>query len=126
MGHARRRCAAPPVSARCWGKAVDKPSCAARIGGDEFAHAPAGGRCPWRRGASWRRSGRLTDLNNQFYPGMTLSLSMGAATSAFGERMEEVVRRADLAMYEAKRDFTDLRHDDRGIEAHRPTRAGAS
>ena len=60
---------------------------------------------------------RLTDLNNQFHPGMLLSLSMGAATSAFGERLEEVVRRADIAMYEAKRDFySDLASNDRRSE----------
>jgi diguanylate cyclase (GGDEF)-like protein len=94
-------------------KAVDKPSCAARIGGDEFAMLLPG--VDAHGGAILMEEiRRLTDLNNQFYPGMILSLSMGAATSAFGERLEEVVRRADGAMYEAKRDFySDLTDNDR-------------
>ena len=94
-------------------KAVDKPSCAARIGGDEFALLLPG--VDAHGGETLMEEiRRLTDLNNQFYPGMMLSLSMGAATSAFGERLEEVVRRADVAMYEAKRDFySDLGDDNR-------------
>jgi diguanylate cyclase (GGDEF)-like protein len=86
---------------------VEKPCCAARIGGDEFALLlpgvdAAGGV------AVMEEIVRLIEVNNQFYPGLLLSLSMGAATSAFGERIEEVVRRADGAMYEAKRDFYAL------------------
>jgi GGDEF domain-containing protein len=64
---------------------------------------------------------KLVDLNNQFYPGMLLSLSMGAATSAAGERLEDVVRRADFAMYEAKRAFySNLPNDrrQRGAAGH--------
>lgn len=94
-------------------KAVDKPSCAARIGGDEFALLLPGVDAHGGE-AVMEEIRRLTELNNQFYPGMTLSLSMGAATSAFGERMEEVVRRADIAMYESKRDFySDVTDNDR-------------
>ncbi|PWR18211.1 sensor domain-containing diguanylate cyclase [Zavarzinia aquatilis] len=86
------------------GKAVEKPSCAARIGGDEFVVLmpgvdAAGGKL------LMEEIHRMAELNNQFYPGMHLSLSMGAATGAAGERLEDVVRRADLAMYAAKRDF---------------------
>jgi diguanylate cyclase (GGDEF)-like protein len=105
------------------GKAVDKPCCAARIGGDEFALLLPG--VDAHGGETLMEEiRRLTDLNNQFYPGMTLSLSMGAATSAFGERLEEVVRRADGAMYEAKRDFySDLGDDDRRSAAIGPRAA---
>jgi GGDEF domain-containing protein len=46
---------------------------------------------------------RLAEVNNQFYPGSALSFSMGAATSQPGERLEAVVKRADLAMFEQKR-----------------------
>jgi PleD family two-component response regulator len=37
---------------------------------------------------------------------------MGAATSQPGERLERVVRRADAAMYEAKRSPYSLARDD--------------
>jgi diguanylate cyclase (GGDEF)-like protein len=99
------------------GKAVDKPSSAARIGGDEFALLLPG--VDAQGGETMMEEVRkLVDLNNQFYPGMLLSLSMGAATSASGERLEDVARRADFAMYEAKRAFySNLAHDRRQRDA---------
>jgi GGDEF domain-containing protein len=45
---------------------------------------------------------KLAEIN-QFYPRSPLSFSMGAATSQPCERLEAVVKRADLAMSEAKR-----------------------
>jgi GGDEF domain-containing protein/PAS domain-containing protein len=48
---------------------------------------------------------RLVDLNNQFYSGMVLSLSIGVATSLPGELLEDVVKRADARMYEEKHRF---------------------
>ncbi|MBB4039720.1 diguanylate cyclase (GGDEF)-like protein [Microvirga flocculans] len=92
-------------------KAVDKPSCAARIGGDEFVLLMPG---------TDERDGKvvldsienLIEVNNQFYTGMPLSFSMGAATSQPGERLEAVVRRADLMMYEAKRAYYESIKDD--------------
>jgi len=97
------------------GKAVDKPCCAARIGGDEFALLLPGVDAHGGD-AMMEEIQRLIDINNQFYPGLLLSLSMGAATSAFGERLEDVVRRADLAMYEAKREFYSVPAHDRRQE----------
>ena len=47
----------------------------------------------------------LVVINNEFYPDLPLSLSMGLATGEPGERLEAVVKRADLAMLEAKRAF---------------------
>jgi PleD family two-component response regulator len=47
----------------------------------------------------------LVEVNNQFYSGITLSFSMGMATSTPGERLESVAKRADLLMYEAKRAY---------------------
>jgi diguanylate cyclase (GGDEF)-like protein len=79
-----------------------KPATAARIGGDEFAVLLPG--LDQREGAAMMENLQsLVDINNQFYPGRPLSLSMGAATSHPGERLEDVVKRADLVMFEAKR-----------------------
>jgi diguanylate cyclase (GGDEF)-like protein len=83
-------------------KIIEKPACAARIGGDEFAILLPG--MDERDGIAVMESvDKLTELNNQFYSGFILSFSMGAATSQPGERLEDVVKRADLKMYEAKR-----------------------
>ncbi|MCB5176512.1 sensor domain-containing diguanylate cyclase [Microvirga lenta] len=85
-------------------EAVDKPCYAARIGGDEFALLlPA---TDEREGAAVMENiDKLVEINNQFYSGISLSFSMGAATSQPGERLESVVKRADLLMYEAKRTY---------------------
>jgi diguanylate cyclase (GGDEF)-like protein len=85
-------------------KAVDKPSYAARIGGDEFVLLlPA---TDEREGQIVVESVRsLLEVNNQFYTGLPLSFSIGAATSQPGERLEAAAKRADLLMYEAKRAY---------------------
>ena len=81
---------------------IEKPHHAARIGGDEFALLLPG--MDANAGAAMMAAvERLAEINNQFYPGSPLSFSMGAATSVPGERLEGVVKRADLAMFEAKR-----------------------
>jgi diguanylate cyclase (GGDEF)-like protein len=85
-------------------KLVEKPCCAARIGGDEFAilmpnaDEQAGE-------AMMENIHRLAELNNQFYSATPLSFSMGAATSRLGERLESIAKRADALMYDAKRRF---------------------
>ena len=82
--------------------AIEKPSHACRIGGDEFAvllpemDEVAGE-------AMIQTIQDLVAINNTFYPDAALSLSMGLATAQHGERMEAVVKRADLAMLETKR-----------------------
>ena len=83
-------------------KAVDKPLRAARIGGDEFAVLmPA---TDERGGiAIMENIQSLIDINNQYYSGTPLSLSMGCATAHHGERLEAVIQRADALMYDAKR-----------------------
>jgi GGDEF domain-containing protein len=48
---------------------------------------------------------KLVEINNQFYPGKPLSLSVGTATSEPGERLEDVVKRADMLMFDAKRAY---------------------
>lgn len=94
-------------------KAVDAPTTAARIGGDEFAIVIPHG---------YERDGEaviqslagIIDLNNQFHAGCPLSFALGTATSLPGERLEAVARRADLAMYEAKRRYYDENGRDSG------------
>jgi len=57
----------------------------------------------------------LVDLNNQFYSNAPIEVSIGAATSRPGERLEELARRADAAMYEAKREFYAARERQRRL-----------
>ncbi|MFT0858550.1 diguanylate cyclase domain-containing protein [Ancylobacter sp. G4_0304] len=83
-------------------KAVDKPNCAARIGGDEFALLLPGVDAEGGL-AVMENIEKLVALNNQFYSASTLSMSAGMATSVPGERLEAVVRRADFEMYREKR-----------------------
>jgi GGDEF domain-containing protein len=85
------------------GELFARPHIAARIGGDEFAAAAGNRRARRRRHGGQPQ--RLVEINNQFYPGKPLSLSVGAATARPGERLEEAVKRADLLMFEAKRAY---------------------
>jgi diguanylate cyclase (GGDEF)-like protein len=85
-------------------KLIEKPNCAARIGGDEFALLMPG-RDPHDGEQMMESVARLVALNNQFYSGAPLSFAMGAATTRSGERLEAAVRRADAAMYAAKRAY---------------------
>jgi diguanylate cyclase (GGDEF)-like protein len=90
-------------------KIVERPACASRIGGDEFAILLPG--MDERDGlAVIEGIEKLAELNNQFYSGLTLTFAMGAATRQPGERLEDVVKRADLKMYEAKRAYYASAH----------------
>ena len=90
---------------------VDQPARAARIGGDEFAVI-----LPNVESAEGEAMMKvifdLVVINNGFYTDLPLSLSMGLATSQRGERLEAAVKRADLAMLEAKRE-----HYTRGVRS---------
>jgi diguanylate cyclase (GGDEF)-like protein len=84
-------------------EAVRQPGHAARIGGDEFAVI-----LPYadQRSAEAmvEEIRRLVEINNQYYSGLKLNLSIGAATGMPGEALESVARRADMLMYEDKRE----------------------
>jgi len=82
-------------------KAVDATNCVARIGGDEFCVLMSQ---TDERGAQalMERITNLQEMNNQFYPGQALSLSMGLAIAASGEQVEAAVHQADQAMYAEK------------------------
>ena len=85
-------------------KAIDKPAHAARIGGDEFAILlPA---TDERVALAIMENVRsLIDINNQYYSGAPLTLSMGCATCYPGQRLESAVQLADAQMYEDKRAY---------------------
>jgi diguanylate cyclase (GGDEF)-like protein len=92
---------------------VDKPAHAMRIGGDEFAVVLPGTH-EHEAEAMMQAIRDLVDVNNQFYTDLTLSFSMGYATGQPGERLEAVVKRADLDMLEAKRRYySEVGHDRR-------------
>ena len=85
-------------------EAIQKPAYAARIGGDEFALLLPN--TDEREGAMVLENiERLIVVNNQFYSGQILSFAMGMATGERGQRLEDIVKKADLAMYEAKRAY---------------------
>lgn len=83
------------------GEAVKPPSYAARIGGDEFAVLlPSIDELGVASMVDEIRS--LIEINNQYYSNIVLNVSIGWATSAVGEKLEAVAKRADLLMYEDK------------------------
>lgn len=83
-------------------KAVDAAAgCVARIGGDEFCVLlPAMDERAAQAVAD--RISSLQDVNNQFYPGLALSLAMGLGVARDGEPIDAAVQRADRMMYTAK------------------------
>jgi diguanylate cyclase (GGDEF)-like protein len=83
---------------------LEKPATVSRIGGDEFAVLLPGTDASGGE-ALLASLERLVEVNNQYYPDLELSLSTGVATSQRGERLEAVVKRADLNMLEQKRDY---------------------
>ncbi len=83
---------------------VSRPNHAARIGGDEFAILMPGA----DRKAVNAMVETITELlhiNNQFYSNAPISVSIGCASSQDGETMEDMVKRADRAMYDDKRAY---------------------
>jgi len=85
-------------------KAVAEPACAARIGGDEFMVLLPGTE---RAGAERLKEhiDSMLELNNQFYPGQTLSFAIGIATCTHAGDLELTCQSADREMYAAKAQY---------------------
>lgn len=77
--------------------------CMARTGGDEFVALIPGAD---ERAAQhlMSRIDSIMELNNQFYPGQKLSLSMGYATCKAPAEVESAIHRADQQMFRNKKD----------------------
>lgn len=77
------------------------PYCVARIGGDEFIALLPG--CDERVAVGLQeRIHSLIELNNQFYPGQSLSMAMGSASCASAVQVEATLHAADQAMFTNK------------------------
>ena len=81
---------------------ISEPFHAARIGGDEFAVLMPGADAK-AADSMVAMIEELLTINNQFYSSAPLSVSLGVATSRVGEKIEAMIKRADTAMYQAKR-----------------------
>lgn len=102
-------------------KAIDVPYQAARIGGDEFALLlPGADEKEGRFVLDNVRS--LLALNNQFYPGPLLAFSMGLATCRDADRIDAMLREADMAMYtDKKRFYSNILRERRGAPSDSPS-----
>jgi diguanylate cyclase (GGDEF)-like protein len=80
---------------------VDGDQIAARIGGDEFIVILPGVDAQGAAESLTRLQG-LVELNNKYYRGPELSISLGVATSQPGLSLEKVFSLADRAMYASK------------------------
>ncbi|WP_181408220.1 EAL domain-containing protein [Pararhizobium mangrovi] len=103
LGHAIGDALLKKVAERL-AKACRKEDVVARIGGDEFVVLQC---APVREGEAERLANRLVDLLGRTYVlnGHTVNIgaSVGLAYSGSGYQGRDVMRNADLALYEAKR-----------------------
>lgn len=83
---------------------TDISGCIARVGGDEFI-ALLPGSDERTAQALQDRIDSVLELNNQFYPGQKLSLSIGIATCQNAAEVEHCIQLADQLMYAQKKRF---------------------
>lgn len=107
-GDAMLRRAGEVLSSATNGQAV----CTARIGGDEFVVLMPG--CDERAALSLKaRIQSMIDLNNQFYPGQSLSMAIGLGVCSTSGQVDAALNQADQAMFAAKAQFYTKNHMER-------------
>ena len=80
------------------------PYSASRIGGDEFVVLlPGADEAALQNCLQSLQELLLVD--NQFYSNQPISLAIGQATNQLDERMEDMLKRADMDMYQQKRNY---------------------
>jgi diguanylate cyclase (GGDEF)-like protein len=89
-----------------------QPWCVARTGGDEFFILMPGNDERMAQGLKERIDSML-EVNNQFYPGHKISLSIGIASCQSAAEVEETTQLADERMYAAKRHHYEDAHLER-------------
>ncbi|WP_417251750.1 diguanylate cyclase domain-containing protein [Castellaniella sp.] len=105
-------------------KVVDRPGLAARIGGDEFMVILPGTEEPAAQ-AVLDNIRSLIELNNQYYSGAPLTVSVGMAVCRDPSRLEAAMKQADEAMYADKLAYYQQhgRRQDEAAEANPPREA---
>lgn len=92
--------------------AAGEPFCMARIGGDEFTALLPGSDQRAALGLKDRIESMI-ELNNQFYPGQKLSLSIGIASCSASAQIEIALHEADQEMFKEKTRFYEASKLDR-------------
>ncbi|WP_180101980.1 sensor domain-containing diguanylate cyclase [Acinetobacter sp. YH12126] len=80
------------------------PYSASRIGGDEFVILLPGADDAALQNCL-QSLNELLLVDNQFYSNQPMSISIGSATNILNERMEDMLKRADLDMYRQKKKY---------------------
>jgi diguanylate cyclase (GGDEF) domain len=80
------------------------PYSASRIGGDEFVILLPGADDAALQNCL-QSLNELLLVDNQFYSNQPMSISIGSATNELNERMDDMLKRADLDMYRQKKKY---------------------
>ena len=89
--------------ARCTRETLRTRDVAGRLGGDEFALLLPETTVDEALAVASRVAERLDATQQAAHPGLSLSLSVGVVLARKGENIADALRRADQALYEAKR-----------------------